>query len=217
MALSEGIGRGPFGSEAIRVRVRHFFRNGDEGLKMERLHRPIEHGGNRQRPTFAVLLRDINPSKRLGPVAPPFQHGNGFCFLLRGLPDDPVDTRSSLSLVGGDSPDGQDAGRQRAGEDPLQGFHLARFPVPVRLRDTKLELSDVLAELFQTSRFEKIRCQGNLRSVVLVQPSTEQFPLNGFLRHFQRFYFLRLPSKLPSFFFLGPSVNNFLPFSNLLC
>ena len=61
-------------TEAIGVRIHRFLRNGDERLKIKRLHCPIMHGGNRQRPKLAILLWDVDPSKRLGPVALPFQH-----------------------------------------------------------------------------------------------------------------------------------------------
>ena len=115
------------------------------------------HSRNRQRSKFTVLFRNENSSKRLGLVTPPFQHVDGFRSLLRGLPCDPVDSRSSLSLVGGDPPYGQNAGRQRADQDPLQGFHLARFPFPVRLRDTELEHPDTLAEPTDPPQLKEIR------------------------------------------------------------
>ena len=176
-SLMDGIGRGTVGPKPIRVRIRRLLRNGDECLKVQRLHRPVVHGGDRQRSKLAVFLRNVDSPKGEGSVSSPFQHFDGSDLLLRGLPDDSVDSRSSLSLVGGDPPDGQNAGRQRAGQNPLQGFDPARFSFPVRLRDTELELFDVLAEPLQTIRFEKIRCQRSLRSVVLGSPRLLAVPL----------------------------------------
>ena len=46
-----------------------------------------------------------------------------------------------------------------------------------------LQLSDVLAELFQASRFEKIRRQGNLRSVVLGSTRLLAVPLRFQVRN----------------------------------
>ena len=42
-----------------------------------------------------------------------------------------------------DSPHGQELGRERVGEKPLQGLDLTPAPLPCRLRDTHLQSSYV--------------------------------------------------------------------------
>ena len=46
-----------------------------------RLHSPVFHGRNTQRPLFAVLFADIDPFQRLGIVSPAFQFAD--CLKLR--------------------------------------------------------------------------------------------------------------------------------------
>ena len=127
-ALFEGIGRGPVGSEAIRVRVRCFFLNGDEGHKIKRLHRPVEHGRNRQRPKLAVFLGNVDAAKQQGSVSPAFQHVDISGFLPQGFPANPVHSRGVFPLVGGDSLNGQGPCRQRRGRIRCNIFILPGFP-----------------------------------------------------------------------------------------
>src|SRR5690606_10044471 len=58
-------------------------------------------------------------------------------------PEFAIDTSRSLPSVFRHTPHSQCLGRQRAGQHPLQGFHLAPVAFPRCLRNTYLHSSDV--------------------------------------------------------------------------
>jgi hypothetical protein len=64
---------------------------------------------------------------------------NGCHLLLRRLPGFPINAGCSFARVFCHSPDGKGFAAKRAGEQALQGFHLAPFARLSCLRDTDLE------------------------------------------------------------------------------
>ena len=54
---------------------------------MERLHRPVFHGGDAQRPELAVLFGNVDTAKRQSTVVSAFQQRQGVPLLLRDRPD----------------------------------------------------------------------------------------------------------------------------------
>src|SRR6266849_9391753 len=67
----------------------------------------------------------------------------GCHLLLWRLPGCPIDARCSFARVFCHSPDGKSFATKRAGEQALQGFHLAPFARLSCLRDTDLEPTNI--------------------------------------------------------------------------
>ena len=80
-ALFPCIERASFLAEPVGVVVGCRFSYRLQCHQIQRLHSPVFHGRNTQRPLFAVLFADIDPFQRLGIVSPAFQFAD--CLKLR--------------------------------------------------------------------------------------------------------------------------------------
>ena len=125
-----------------------FLRDGQQDQKIQGLHRTIKHRRDSEGSEFAVLLGDKHASKRQGVIRPALlKLLECLHLLLVGGPSNPVHPGRSGALVCGDTSDGQRSGRQRAGQNILQGSRLSELPIPDSLRDASLELLNLLLVL----------------------------------------------------------------------
>src|SRR6202030_3904257 len=92
---------------------------------------------------FTVRFRDVNPSKRLGLIAPTLECMYGLCLLFWCVPDFLVHPRGFLAIVFRHSPNGKNLAAVRVGQQVLQGSHLTPSTCLRRLHDTHLESANV--------------------------------------------------------------------------
>ena len=110
---------------------------------MQCLHGAVFHRRDAQRPQLSVGFRNVDTSQRLRLIAAPPQRADGFVFGRRGAPDFSVHSRRSFALIVRHSFHGQGFAGKRAGQQPLQGFHLAPTAFLSGLDDTRLQPSDL--------------------------------------------------------------------------
>jgi len=96
------------------------------------------HGGDGEGSLLTVLFWDIDTAKG-GWLVVVRQKIKGSRFALGGGgPENTINTRSALTLVGGDSFDSQHFGVERACEETLEGFNLPPSPLLNGLCDAEL-------------------------------------------------------------------------------
>ena len=142
-ALPDGVRRASARSKAIGVFVRGGFRDGHQRQQMQCLHGAVCHRRNAQRSQLAVGFRDMDSPQWLRLITAPPQRAHCFVLGRRGAPDFPVHARRSFALIVRHPFHGQGFAGKRAGQQPLQGFHLAPTLFLCCLDDTRLQPADL--------------------------------------------------------------------------
>src|SRR5215470_9299554 len=99
------------------------------------------HRGDRQRALArrAIVLRNVHAPERTRAIASLAQCSDSACFLLRGVPNLPVDPRGLPAIVGRHSLYSKRFTAKRVGQEMLQGTHLAPSSRLHCLHNTRLE------------------------------------------------------------------------------
>src|SRR5277367_3100013 len=142
-ALTDGVGGRAFRTKAIGVWVGCRLR--ETGSSASRYNACMARHfitGIPRRPQFSVGLRDVDTSQRLRLISTPSQHVDGPISGRRSSPDRSVHSRRVLALVVRHSFHSQSSTAERAGQQPLQGFHLALTAFLCCLDDTRLQSPD---------------------------------------------------------------------------
>src|SRR5499427_3809084 len=140
-ALLNGIRGGTFGTEAVGVWIAQCLRDGIQGQQVQGLHRSVIHRGDRQRALAmcAVVLRNVDAPERAGAIASLAQCPNSACFLVRGVPNLPIDLGGLLAIVGRHPLYSERFAAERVGQEMLQGTNLAPSSRLHCLHNTRLE------------------------------------------------------------------------------
>ena len=89
--LRNGIGDGAIRAKSVGVGKGLFFRDGQQGEKIQRLHGSVEHGRDSEGSEFPIFLRYIKSTKRPGMIRPALgELLQGLHFLLMGDPSNSV-------------------------------------------------------------------------------------------------------------------------------
>src|SRR5215470_20213031 len=123
--LFQGIGTPAAFAEAVGISVGQSFGYGCECQRVEGLHGAVVQGGDAQGSQFAVGLGDIMSAEGLGSVSVTFEVEGSVEFLLIASPDDVIYAGRFSASVRCYFMHGQELGRVRVSQDPLQGLHLA--------------------------------------------------------------------------------------------
>jgi len=162
-ALLQGIGTTPAFAKAIGVSVRQSLGYGGEGKRVERLHSPVVQGGDAQGAQFAVGLGDVNAAQGPGSVSVTFEAEGSLEFLSIGSPDYVIYTGRFSTPVRRDPMHGQEFGRARVSQDPLQGLHLAPVSCLCGLGNTHLQPPNLLPDVGPINGFPRQRWWGGRR------------------------------------------------------
>ena len=159
-ALPNGVCRASARTKAVGVFVRGGLGDGFQRQQMQCLHGAVFHRRDAQRPQLSVGLRNVDTSQRLRLITAPPQRADGFVFGRRGVPYFPVHPGRSPALIVRHPFHGQGFAGKRAGQQPLQGFHLAPAVFLSCLDDTRLQPSDLTFTLSPVKLFPSDRLAG---------------------------------------------------------
>ena len=162
-ALLQRIGTTPAFAKAIGVSVGQSLRYGGEGERVKRLHGPVVQGGDAQGAQFAVGLGDVNAAQGPGSVSVTFEVEGRLKFLSSGSPSYIIYTGRVSAPVRRDPMHGQEFGRARVSQEPLQGLHLAPVSCLCGLGNTHLQPPNLLPDAGPIHGFPRQRWWGGRR------------------------------------------------------
>lgn len=128
--MFQGIGTTAAFAEPIGVSVRQSFSYGCERQRVERLHGAVVHGGDAQGTEFSVWLGDVMPAQGPGSVSVTFEVDYSLDFLPVSSPYYVIYTGRFCAPIRRYPMHGQQLGRARVSQEPLQRL---RFAVPACL------------------------------------------------------------------------------------
>ena len=162
-ALLQDIGTTTAFAKAIGVSVGQSLGYGGEGKRVKRLHSSIVQGGDAQGAQFAVGLGDVNAAQGPGSVSVTFEVEGRLKFLSIGSPSYIIYTGRVSAPVRRDPMHGQEFGRARVSQDPLQGSHLAPVSCLCGLGNTHLQPPNLLPDAGPINGFPRQRRWGGRR------------------------------------------------------
>ena len=127
---------------------------------MQRLHGAVSHRRNTQRPQLPVGLWNVDTPQRERLITVPPQCADGFVLRRRGSPDCSVHPGRVFALIVRHPFHGQGFAGKRAGQQPLQGFHLAPTLFLNGLDDTRLQPADLSLTLRPVNLVPSARLAG---------------------------------------------------------
>jgi hypothetical protein len=142
-ALFQGIGTTAAFAKTIGVSVSESFGYGCERQRVKRLHGPVVHGGNAQGTEFAVCFWDIMPAQWPGSVSVTFEVDCGLEFLSVSSPSYVIYTGRFSAPICCYPMHGQQPGRLRVSQQPLQRLRLAVSACLCCLGNTRLQPSNL--------------------------------------------------------------------------
>ena len=159
-ALPDGVSRASARTKAVGVFVRCGLGDGFQCQQMQCLHGAVFHRRDTQWSQLPIGLRNVDTSQRLRLIPAPPQRADGFVFGRRGVPYFPIHPGRSPAFIVRHPFHGQGFAGKRAGQQPLQGFHLAPAVFLSCLDDTRLQSSDPTFTLSPVNLFPSDRLAG---------------------------------------------------------
>ena len=141
--LLERVGSGAFRSEAVGIGIGGGLRDGFQCQQIQCLHGAVFHRGDAQRSLLSIGFRDQDAAQGQRPVTTTLQRPDGRESGCRSCPAYAIHSRRSPALIIRHPFHGQGFAGKRAGQQPLQSFHLAPAAFPCRLYDTCLQPPDL--------------------------------------------------------------------------
>src|SRR5947207_3216451 len=158
--LPDGVSRTAARTKAVGVAVAGRLGDRCRCQQVQCLHGAVLHHRDAERPQFTAGFRNVNTSQWLRLIAAPSQRADGFVLGRRSAPDYSVHSRRSFALIVRHSFHGQGFAGKRAGQQPLQGFHLVPASFLSCLDDTRLQPPDIAFTLSPANLFPSVRFAG---------------------------------------------------------
>ena len=162
-ALFQGIGTAASFAKAIGVSVGQSLGYGCECQRVKRLHGAVVHRGNAQGSQFAIGLGDVMSAQGPGSVSVTFEVEGRVEFLSISSPSYVIYTGRFRAPIRRYSMHGQQLGRARVSQDPLQGLRLALLSRLCCLGNTHLQPPNLLPDARPVNGFPRQRRWGERR------------------------------------------------------